>query len=201
MQKSFWEAVKGRRSIYGLSDEKIVSNERIVEIVRDAVKHVPSPYNSQSTRTIVLFDSAHKTFWQMTLDELKKVTKPERFADTEIKINGSFASGYGTVLYFIDKRAVDELAAQFPLYAENFVLWSQHSSAMHQFVIWTSLEAEGLGASLQHYSPLVDEAVRSAWNVPKEWQMVAQMPFGKPIMPAGDKEFDSLDERVWVFES
>lgn len=53
MQKNFWDAVKGRRSIYGLSDEKIVSNERVAEIVRDAVKHVPSPFNSQSTRTIV----------------------------------------------------------------------------------------------------------------------------------------------------
>lgn len=200
MQKNFWDAVKQRRSIYGLSDEKIVSSERVTEIVRDAVKHVPSPFNSQSTRAIVLFDSAHKRFWQMTLDELKKVTKPERFADTEEKVNGSFASGYGTVLYFIDKSVVDELAAKFPLYEENFVLWSQHSSAMHQFVIWTALEAEGLGASLQHYSPLVDEAVRTEWNVPKEWQMVAQMPFGKPIVPPGDKEFDSLDERVWVFE-
>jgi len=201
MQKSFWDAVIQRRSIYGLSDEKIVSNERITEIVRDAVKHVPSPYNSQSARAIVLFDSAHKRFWQMTLEELKKVTKPERFADTQKKVNGSFASGYGTVLYFIDKNVVDELAARFPLYAENFVLWSQHSSAMHQFVIWTALEAKGLGASLQHYSPLVDDAVRAAWNVPKEWQMIAQMPFGKPTMPPGDKDFDSLDKRVWVFAS
>jgi len=201
MQKSFWDAVIQRRSIYGLSDEKIVSSERITEIVRDAVKHVPSPYNSQSTRAIVLFDEAHKRFWRMTLDELKKVTKPERFGDTEKKVDGSFASGYGTVLFFIDKDVVDELAAKFPLYAEKFALWSQHSSAMHQFVIWTALEAEGLGASLQHYSPLVDDAVRAAWNVPKAWQMVAQMPFGKPTMPPGEKEFESLDERVWTFES
>jgi len=200
MQKSFWDAVIQRRSIYGLSDEKIVSNERITQIVRDAVKHVPSPYNSQSTRAVVLFDSAHKKFWQLTLEELKKVTKPERFSNTQKKVNGSFASGYGTVLYFIDKNVVDELAAKFPLYAENFVLWSQHSSAMHQFVIWTALEAEGLGASLQHYSPLVDDAVRTAWKVPNDWQMIAQMPFGKPTMPPGDKEFSSIDERVWVFE-
>jgi predicted oxidoreductase (fatty acid repression mutant protein) len=116
-------------------------------------------------------------------------------------VDGSFASGYGTVLFFIDKDVVDELAAKFPLYAEKFALWSQHSSAMHQFVIWTALEAEGLGASLQHYSPLVDDAVRAAWNVPKAWQMVAQMPFGKPTMPPGEKEFESLDERVWTFES
>ncbi len=200
MQKSFWDAVKARRSIYGLSSEKIVPNERITEIVRNAVKHVPSPYNSQSTRAIVLFDDAHKAFWQLALDELKKVTPPDRFPATQSKVEGSFASGYGTVLYFIDKGSVDELAASFPLYADNFKLWSQHSCAMHQFVIWTALEAEGLGASLQHYSPLVDEAVRKKWSVPAKWRMVAQMPFGKPIELPGEKEFKSLDERVWIFE-
>lgn len=200
MQKSFWDAVTARRSIYGLSDEKIVSNERVSKIVRDAVTHVPSPYNSQSTRAIVLFDSAHKSFWKMTLEALKKVTPPERFPATEKKVNGSFASGYGTVLYFIDHDVVDMLAAKFPLYAENFKLWSQHSSAMHQFVIWTALEEQGLGASLQHYSPLVDDAVREKWHVPQGWQMVAQMPFGKPTLPPGGKEYKSLDERVWIFE-
>ncbi len=200
MSKSFWEAVKERRSVYGLSDEKIVPNERIAEIVHDAVKHVPSPYNSQSTRVVLLFGDAHKAFWQMTIDELKKVTPPERFLATQEKVKGSFAAGYGTVLYFIDNSAVAELSAKFPLYAERFALWSQHSNAMHQFVIWSALEAEGLGASLQHYSPLVDEAVREKWHVPAEWQMVAQMPFGKPMLQPREKEFKSLDERVWVFE-
>lgn len=195
----FWDGVKNRRSIYGLGDEEIVPQARIEQIVKDAVTHVPSPFNSQSTRALLLFGSAHKKLWQFTLDELRKVTKPERFAETEKKVNGSFASGYGTVLYFIDKNVVDDLAAQFPLYADNFALWSQHSSAMHQYVIWTALEAEGLGASLQHYSPLIDEAVRKEWKVPQSWQGVAQMPFGKPTLPPGEKEFDSLDERVKVY--
>lgn len=200
MQKSFWDAVAARRSLYGLSDEKIVPNARIADIVREAVRHVPSPYNSQSTRAVVLFDGAHKRFWQLTLDALKEVTPPERFAGTQSKVNGAFAAGYGTVLYFIDTGVVDALAEKFPLYAENFALWSQHSSAMHQFVIWTALEAEGLGASLQHYSPLVDDAVRAAWNVPPQWRMVAQMPFGKPTAPPGNKEIKDVDERVWIFE-
>ncbi len=200
MQKSFWDAVKQRRSIYGISNEKIVPNDKIAEIVKGAVTHVPSPYNSQSTRIMLLFDGAHQAFWQLTLDALKKVTPPDRFPAMQRKVKGSFASGYGTVLYFIDKGAVDELAAKFPLYADRFALWSQHSSAMHQYVIWTALEAEGLGASLQHYSPLVDDAVRLKWNVPAEWQMVAQMPFGKPTQAPGDKEFKSLDERVRIFE-
>ena len=31
-----------------------------------------------------------------------------------------------------------------------------------------SLEAAGLGASLQHYNPLIDDEVKKAWNLPDE---------------------------------
>jgi hypothetical protein len=34
------------------------------------------------------------------------------------------------------------LAAQFPV-------WSENSTGMHQFVVWTALATEGMGASLQ----------------------------------------------------
>ena len=30
---------------------------------------------------------------------------------------------------------------------------------MLQLVVWTALEAEGLGATLQHYNPLIDDEV------------------------------------------
>ncbi len=75
------------------------------------------------------------------------------------KIN-SFASGYGTILYFEDMSVVEDLQKQFALYKDNFPVWSQQSSAMHQFVIWTSLEIEGFGASLQHYNELIEEDVK-----------------------------------------
>jgi predicted oxidoreductase (fatty acid repression mutant protein) len=71
---------------------------------------------------------------------------------------------------------------------------------MHQFVIWTALEAEGLGASLQHYNPLIDEAVRKQWNLPESWQLIAQMPFGKVLAPAGEKEFGKIEDRLKIFK-
>ena len=37
---------------------------------------------------------------------------------------------------------------------------------MHQFVIWNMLEDAGMGGSLQHYNPLVDDEVRASWNLP-----------------------------------
>ena len=43
------------------------------------------------------------------------------------------------------------------------------------------LEDAGMGASLQHYNPLIDDEVRKAWNLPGDWKLVAQMPFGVPV--------------------
>lgn len=199
MKKEFWEAVKRRRSIYALGAEITVSEERIQELVKDALLHTPSPFNSQSTRLVVLFNENHKRLWEITLDELAKLVSPEQLEQSKKKINDCFASGYGTILFFEEKNAVDALCAAFPSYADRFPVWSQHTNAMHQFVLWAALEAEGLGASLQHYNPLIDDAVRKEWNLPETWQLVAQMPFGKVLAPAGEKEFGPLDERMKVY--
>lgn len=200
MSKSFWEAVKGRRSIYGLSNEIVVSKERIEEIVRDAIQHTPSAFNSQSTRIVLLFGDNNQKLWKLTLEELNKVTTKEQFANSEKKINGAFASGYGTVLFFEDQDVVDGLINSFPSYGEKFPVWSQQTSAMHQYVLWTALEAEGLGASLQHYNPLIDSAIQKEWGVPDSWKLVAQMPFGKPLGEAAEKEYSDIDARIKIFK-
>lgn len=36
---------------------------------------------------------------------------------------------------------------------------------MHQLVVWTALETEGLGATLQHYNPIIDDEVKNEWNI------------------------------------
>lgn len=199
MAKSFLEAVKGRRSIYAIGSEKTVPETKIEEIVREALLHTPSPFNSQSTRLVLLFGKEHKKLWDLTLAELEKIVSPKQFEQTSKKINDCFASGYGTILFFEEKKIVENLCNSFPSYADRFPFWSHHTNAMHQFVIWTALEAEGLGASLQHYNPLIDDAVRDEWRLPESWQLIAQMPFGKVLAPAGDKEFGDIDERFKIF--
>jgi predicted oxidoreductase (fatty acid repression mutant protein) len=56
----------------------------------------------------------------------------------------------------------------------------EHTSGMHQLVTWTALEAEGFGANLQHYNPLIDGKVALTFNVPKSWKLRAQLVFGAP---------------------
>jgi uncharacterized protein len=67
---------------------------------------------------------------------------------------------------------------------------------MHALVLWTALEAEGLGANLQHYNPLIDDGVVKKWGVPTEWKLTAQLVFGTPVGDAGEKTFKPLEERV-----
>ena len=195
MGKDFLTALKDRRSYYGISKEAVVSDSRIQEVINEAVKHTPSSFNSQSARVVVLLGEQHDKLWNITKETLRKIVPADNFASTEEKMN-AFGSGYGTVLFFEDQSVVEGLQKQFELYKDNFPIWSQHSSGMLQFVVWTALENEGFGATLQHYNPLIDEEVQQTWNVPSNWKLIAQMPFGKPTSEPGEKQFQPLEDRV-----
>ena len=195
MSKDFYNAVKDRRSFYGISKESTVSDTRIQEIVNEAVKYAPTAFNSQSGRVMVLLGGHHDKLWDLTKEELRKIVPPESFSSTESKID-SFKNGYGTVLFFEDQSVVESLQRQFELYKDNFPVWSLESSGMLQYIVWTSLELEGFGASLQHYNPLIDSAAGSEWNIPSNWKLMAQMPFGKPAALPDEKQFQPLDFRV-----
>ncbi|MGM9988056.1 MAG: nitroreductase family protein [Bacillaceae bacterium] len=195
---NFFEAIENRRSLYALSNEQVTSDARIKEIVEHAVKHVPSAFNSQTARVVVLLNNEHAKFWDITTDVLKVAVGDGDFSGTQQKMD-MFKAAYGTILFFEDHDIVRNLQEAFPLYADNFPVWSEQSAGMLQFAIWTGLETEGYGASLQHYNPLVDTQVAEAWNLPASWKLRAQMPFGKPVQPAGEKEFQPLEDRVKYF--
>lgn len=198
MAKTFLEAMAHRRSYYALKNESPISDEEIINIVNEAVKHVPSAFNSQSTRVVVLLHEKHQCVWDITKEILQGIVPAEAFQATKDKIEGAFQSGYGTILFYEDQRPVKALQEQFPSYAANFPVWSEHTNAMHQFAIWTLLEDAGLGASVQHYNPLIDEKVAKEFNIPSDWKLIAEMPFGAPSGEPGEKEYQPLSERVLV---
>ncbi|MCL2569007.1 MAG: nitroreductase family protein [Oscillospiraceae bacterium] len=198
MSKDFYAAIKERRSFYKISSEAKVSDKRISEVIEDAILHVPSAFNSQSARVILLLEKHHQKLWDLTKEALVKIVKPEKWAQTENKIN-SFAGGYGTVLYFDDETIVKGLQESFPLYADQFPAWAQQSNGMLQYMIWTSLQVEGFGASLQHYNPLIDQAVKEVWRISDSWRLIAQMPFGIPTAHPEEKSVLPIEERFSVY--
>lgn len=84
------------------------------------------------------------------------------------------------VLFYEDPAAIRKLQETYPMYAEKFPQWSEHTSAMHQYMLWTAFEAEGLGANLQHYNPLPNAKASEIWNIPQDWDLKAQLVFGTP---------------------
>lgn len=199
MSKDFFTAVADRRTFYGIGKESMISDDRIKEIIEHAVKYVPSAFNSQSARLVLLLGDHHDRLWDITKEDLRKVVPAEQFGSTEDKIN-SFKNGYGTILFFEDNDVIEGLQQQFPLYKDNFPIFSQQASGMHQFVVWTALEVEGFGVSLQHYNELIEVNVKKEWGIAENWKLIAQMPFGKPISEPGEKQFKPLEERIKIFK-
>ena len=195
---TFVSAISARRSQYALTDAAALSDSEIVDLIRSVAGEVPSAFNSQPQRAVVLFGEDHHRLWAIVHDALRAVVKDDTaFAATEQKIAG-FDAAHGTILYFDDTTVTTNLQERFPSYAANFPVWAQQANGMLQFAVWSALAEAGIGANLQHYNPLIDDAVRDAFGIPADWKLIAQMPFGEVAAPAGEREHMPLDEQVQV---
>lgn len=198
MSQSTLDSFKNRRTQYSLGKKLPVSQEDVINLIQQAVREAPSSFNSQSSRAVILFGEQSDKLWELAKDELRKIVPADAFASTEKRLN-SFAAGAGTVLFFEDQQVVKDLQEKFALYAENFPIWSEQSTGMAQLAVWTVLAGSGIGASLQHYNPLIDAAVAKTWGIPASWTLRAQMPFGSNEAPIGEKSYVADSERFRVF--
>lgn len=196
---SFITEIENRRTIYAIGNQVELSNEAIEDLIKKSIRLSPSAFNSQSSRAVILFDTAHEKFWGIVKEALRQIVPADKFESTDNKLN-SFAAGKGTVLFYEDQDVVKGLQEQFAIYAENFPIWSQHSSAIAQFAVWTALSEQKIGASLQHYSPVADEEVAKAFDVPANWKLNAQLVFGSIEAPAGEKDFIEDATRFKTFK-
>ena len=196
---SFLDHIKQRRTIYAVGKNVALTPEQIESVIKEAVNHSPSAFNSQTSRIVTLFGESHLQFWNVVRETLRKIVPEAAFEGTNTKIN-SFAAGYGTVLFYEDQDVVKSLQEQFALYADNFPVWSEHSSAIAQFAVWTALSEQNIGASLQHYNPIVDAEIAEIFDIPANWKLRAQLVFGSiEEAPAGEKTFMAEADRFKTF--
>ncbi|MDB9694591.1 nitroreductase family protein [Acinetobacter nosocomialis] len=197
-ETSFIELIKNRRSIYAIGNNLSQSNDEIEKLIQEAIRHSPSAFNSQSSRAVILFGQSHHKFWNTVLEVLKSIIPAEAVSGTEQKIQ-SFAAGAGTVLFYEDQNVVKGLQEQFAAYADNFPIWSEHSTAIAQFAVWNILTEQGIGASLQHYNPIIDEKINVLFNIRSEWKLRAQLVFGSIEAKADEKTFIDDESRFKTF--
>ena len=191
------QAFDERRSVYALGNELPVEPQAIVNVAERVLLHTPSAFNSQSSRLVVLFGAEHQRLWDIAEEKLRAAVGDGDFSGSKQKLDG-FRAAAGTVLFYEDKNVTQSLQEQFALYADRFPVWAQQTSAMHQYAMWTELRTLNVGANLQHYNPLVDEDAAKAFAIPDSWELVAQMPFGNIVEPAGEKTYQPVSERMKV---
>ena len=134
MTKSFKEALKARRTFYQIENKSTLSDKEIRDLIRFAVEFVPSAFNSQTTRVALLTGKAHEKLWNIVKNVLRERVPAEVFGKTEEKIDGCFACGYGTILYFEDMAIVRSLQESFPTYKDNFPIWAEQPAEKYRSV-------------------------------------------------------------------
>ncbi|MFU9045715.1 nitroreductase family protein [Acinetobacter tibetensis] len=200
MANEFLNLIEQRRTIYALAKNVEQTPEYLTDLIQRTIRESPSSFNSQSSRAVILFNAEHEKFWNFVKQELQAYATDEAAAAKTAAKMDSFAAGLGTILFFEDMSVVKDLQTRFALYAENFPIWAEHSTAMAQFATWTALHTEGLGASLQHYNPIVDQQVHKEWDIPQNWKLRAQLVFGSIEAEAKAKTYIENAERFKVFQ-
>ena len=193
MKMAFLDHMKKRRTIYSIGKNINLEQAQVEPIIKNAVRESPSAFNSRTSRVVSLFGQAHHNFWEIVRETLRKMVPAEAFENTSKKLD-SFAAGYATVLFYEDQEVVKSLQEQFVLYADNFPVWSEHSSAIAQYAVWTALAEQNIGASLQHYNPVIDAEVAATYSIPDHWKLRAQLVIGSIEAPAGEKTY--MDDSV-----
>lgn len=191
---NFIEMIKKRRSVYNLDKQLPIFEDKMLEIVNDAVRYVPDAFNMKSQRVLVITGRKNDEFWNAVYDTLV-VASGGRFSRDR---TDSFMEGYGTILYFYDRDVVAEYKKKYALYADKFHDWVMQSNAMLQFAIWTAFANVGIGASLQHYNPAIDDMVQKMFNLPESWALVAEMPFGGIAAAPEPKPHEDVLARVKI---
>jgi predicted oxidoreductase (fatty acid repression mutant protein) len=198
MNNNILELFAKRHSFYDINSN-VPLNTNVVDIIKKAMNIYPSSFNYQEARILLLLRNEHKKLWKIIENKLLKATPKEKHKGIKDKIL-SFSNGFGTILYFIDTNTVNDLEQKYPLYADNFINWACQSNAMLQYIIWTALANNQIGASLQHYNPLIDDEVKKAFHVNDSWLLVAQMPFGGINLTPSPHNTTDLEDKLIILE-
>ncbi|MCH4001359.1 MAG: nitroreductase family protein [Lacticaseibacillus paracasei] len=200
MNQDLLNLLKQRRSIYALGKDVKQNPDDLVDLIETVIQETPTAFNSQTTRAVFLFGEQHDKLWDIVVKRLEsEVPTEQAYEATKQKI-ASFKAAYGTIMYFTDTDVVKQLENDFPLYAANFATWAEQAQGSAQLNTWVTLANNGIGTNLQHYNPIIDDLVREAFDIPTNWNLRAQMPFGSIEGSAKDKDYMDRKDQFKVLK-
>ncbi|ERF73754.1 hypothetical protein EPUS_01008 [Endocarpon pusillum Z07020] len=185
------EAAAYRRSVHGLAGTSKVSDKRVEEIVAKVLDFAPSSYNTQPVRISLAFGEKHKELWSIILEKAEPILErinPELWKKLRTLFQ-SHQAAYGSVLFWERTETTKEAAETHKATAHMFGEWGEHAQGIHQILVWTALELEGVGANLQHMNSLapIEAAIKKFAGVPEGYKLKAHLNYGDEQRPHPEK--------------
>ena len=191
----FHDLVNSRRTVYGLGSNTDVTAEKVTEVLSNMAPKLPSAMNIQSTRLVVISGEVNKKVWELIDATQQQVMSEEMYAK-KAPVYAAAKKAPGTVLFWESRNDVNSMPTR-PARAQAY---KENNHAIAAYATWLALTELGLGASLQHvnvgYEQGSDKEIRELLDLPDDWEMLAQMPFGSIEAPAVVRPSKPADELV-----
>ncbi|MBG9979976.1 nitroreductase family protein [Facklamia sp. DSM 111018] len=197
----FIDLASKRRSHYVVGKNVDYTVEEIADYIGKVALEVPTAFNSQTSRLVIVTGEANAKVWNIIHQTQKEVLPAEMYEYFKGLFEGSENNAFGTILFFEDREAIK---ANIPTNEERQEIYKEQNAANTQYATWLALTELDLGATLQHfnvgYKQGFDRSLREALNLPESWELNAQMPFGSIEAEANPKDKMPVDEKVLVIK-
>ena len=189
------DVIEKRRSNYDLGNNLEISKKDLINLLRKIIYYAPSPFNIQSSKIVLLNKKSHHLLWTTVVEEfLKKNNNGDLLDSDQARIKRE-DKAYGTILFYKDERVIEEFKEKLDAYEQKSLdSWCIEESAMLQMNIWNELRLRNIGAHIVHFDD-IDEEVSVAFDIDKNYKLVAMMVFGNIIQEAAVKPKKDIDKR------
>lgn len=189
------DVIEKRRSNYDLGNNLEISKKDLINLLRKIIYYAPSPFNVQSSKIVLLNKKSHHLLWTTVVEEFLKKNNNGDLLDSDKARIKREDKAYGTILFYKDERVIEEFKEKLDPYEQKSLdSWCIEESAMLQMNIWNELRLRNIGAHIVHFDD-IDEEVSVAFDIDKNYKLVAMMVFGNIIQEAAVKPKKDIDKR------
>ena len=189
------DVIEKRRSNYDLGNNLEISKKDLINLLRKIIYYAPSPFNVQSSKIVLLNKKSHHLLWTTVVEEFLKKNNNGDLLDSDKARIKREDKAYGTILFYKDERVIEEFKEKLDAYEQKSLdSWCIEESAMLQMNIWNELRLRNIGAHIVHFDD-IDEEVSVAFDIDKNYKLVAMMVFGNIIQEAAVKPKKEIDKR------
>ena len=189
------DVIEKRRSNYDLGNNLEISKKDLINLLRKIIYYAPSPFNVQSSKIVLLNKKSHHLLWTTVVEEFLKKNNNGDLLDSDKARIKREDKAYGTILFYKDELVIEEFKEKLDAYEQKSLdSWCIEESAMLQMNIWNELRLRNIGAHIVHFDD-IDEEVSVAFDIDKNYKLVAMMVFGNIIQEAAVKPKKDIDKR------